>query len=88
MTALTPLQEQIVACVQAHPGQFTRSGLAKLLIGSASVRLDAEGRESPYYGACAGQGRKHLTVDIDVLVQQGVLSLDGRRRVCPPRQED
>jgi hypothetical protein len=87
VVALTPLQQQILACVRAHPGQFTRSGLAKLLAGSASARLDAAARRSPYYGACAGRGRKHLTGDIDVLVQQGYLALNGRQRLCPLLEE-
>lgn len=57
---LTLMQRLILACVQRQPGQFSRSGLAKLLAGSQSKRL-GEAQNSPDYGRQARYSRKAFT---------------------------
>jgi len=80
---LSPIQKIILACVHDRPGQLTRSGLAKLLVGSSSARV-AEFSDDPDFGRLAGRGRKTVTVDIDILLQQGHLALNGAGRLVPP----
>ncbi|MFQ5434867.1 MAG: hypothetical protein ACE5FD_08320 [Anaerolineae bacterium] len=79
MNQLTTLQQNILNIVRKYPGRFSRSGLAKMLVGAKSW----QGREYPEYGRFAGHGRKTLTFDIDILLQQGFLTLDGRDRLVP-----
>lgn len=77
--SLTPVQQTILEVVGKYPGRFTRSGLAKMLVGAKSWQE----REYPEYGRLAGHGRKTITYDIDVLVQQGMLALDGWQKLAP-----
>lgn len=79
---LTAVQRTILDCVQTSPGVFNRSELAKLLAGSRSGRLEGL-IGHPYYGRLAGRGRKTITFDIDVLLQQGYLQVDGRDHIVP-----
>lgn len=79
---LTPRQLIILACVSAQPGRYSRSELAKLLVGSQSSRA-AELAEHPNYGRLAGCGRKEITFEIDTLLQQHYLALDHRHKVIP-----
>ncbi|MDX1616190.1 MAG: hypothetical protein R3300_17895 [Candidatus Promineifilaceae bacterium] len=79
----TATQKIILARVRAQPGQFTRSGLAKLLVGSSSARV-ADFSDDPDFGRLADRGRKTVTVDIDILLQQGHLALNGAGRLVPP----
>jgi hypothetical protein len=76
---LTPRQQAILDAVRKYPGRFTRSGLAKMLVGAKSWT----GREYPEYGRFAGYGRKAITFDIDALVQQGVLALNAHQYLVP-----
>jgi hypothetical protein len=73
---LTPIQQTILNCVRRQPGRFSRSGLAKLLAGSRTKRL-GEMQVLPDYGRLAPYNRKMITGQIDVLLQQGWLELDG-----------
>lgn len=77
---LTPVQQLIVDCVRRQPGEFTRSGLARLLVGSSSVRVSGL-RGHPQFGCLADQGRKAVTGDIDSLLQQGWLALDSWQKL-------
>ncbi len=79
MQHLTPIQQAVLACVADHAGQFTRSGLAKLLVGSDSSRLDVD-RSDVWYGRFADHSRKSMTFVVDTLLQQGYLveTWDGR----------
>lgn len=79
---LTEVQQIILDCVHANPGRFSRSGLAKLLAGSTSKRTEHV-REHPYFGCLSQFGRKQLTHDIEVLLQQGFLELDRFEHVIP-----
>lgn len=72
---LSPSQQIILACVQRQPAVFNRSELAKLLVGSPSVRVAAHSGD-PDYGRLADHGRKAVTFEIDILLQQHYLSLD------------
>jgi hypothetical protein len=72
---LTPVQRVILDDVRGDPGRFTRSNLAKLLVGSKSSRL-GELVEHPDFGRLAKYGRKSITTNIDILVDQGYLALD------------
>jgi hypothetical protein len=79
---LSAAQQDILACAQIYPGQFTRSGLAKLLAGSRSPR-SSELSTLPEYGRLAERGRKAITFEIDILLQQGYLALDAGGRLVP-----
>jgi hypothetical protein len=80
---LTPLQQKILEVVREEPGRFSRSELAKLLVGSKSARL-ASLSEHPHYGRLAGHGRKAITFEIDIFIQQNYLALEGGQKLVPP----
>ena len=66
-----------MAAVRQYPGQFSRSGLAKMLVGARSWHETGY----PEYGRFASYGRKEITYQIDILLQQGFLELDGQERL-------
>ncbi len=72
---LSSIQQTILACVSAEPGQWSRSSLAKLLAGSRT-RRSPDLSTHPEYGRLTGHGRKAITFEVDILLQQGFLSLD------------
>jgi hypothetical protein len=76
---LTPVQQAILDVVGKYPGQFSRSGLAKMLVEAKSW----QGRENPAYGRLAGHGRKAVTFDIDVLVSRNSYTAIARHTSCP-----
>jgi hypothetical protein len=80
MTRLVPLQQAILDVVGKYPGQFSRSGLAKMLVGAKSWQE----RDFPEYGRLAQYRRKEIGFQVDVLLQQGYLEMDGRSRLVPP----
>lgn len=69
MTQLTPFQQAIIDTVSQYPGQFTRSGLAKMLVGAKSW----QDTTFPEYGRFAQYTRKELAYQIEILMQQGYL---------------
>jgi len=78
------LQEAIVNCVEAFPGELPRSGVGKLLGGSISERIE-EFREYEGYGTFAHLPR-HVVMDaIDQLIAQQHLYLDEDRRLWQSR---
>jgi hypothetical protein len=79
---LTPLQQTILDAVRHYPGRFNRSGLAKMLVGTKS----SPDADLPEYGSFATRSRKSVTYDIDVLLQQGYLEVDGHQRLIRVRQ--
>lgn len=86
MSSLTQTQQIILECAASAPGQFTRSGLAKLLAGSKSERL-GDVADHPFYGRFRDRSRKQIVYDVDVLLQQQYLALDPWQRVIPgPKQ--
>lgn len=79
---LTPLQQTILELVREEPGRFSRSELAKLLVGSKSTRSTSLSGH-PNFGCLEDHGRKALTFEIDILVQQNYLALDGGQKIIP-----
>ncbi|MFQ5420955.1 MAG: hypothetical protein ACE5EY_11415 [Anaerolineae bacterium] len=79
---LTPLQQTLLDVVRKYPGRFSRSGLAKMLVGARSW----QGREYPEFGRLAGYGRKQITGEIDSLLQQKFLAEDGRQKISVPSE--
>ena len=79
---LTPIQETILLVAGRHPGRYSRSGLAKLLVGSASSRAAGLAND-PDFGRLSDRGRKEITFEIDILIQQGFLALDHNQHVIP-----
>lgn len=79
---LSAVQQTILDCVFTHAGRFTRSGLAKLLAGSRSQRHPELGA-LPEYGRLADHGRKAITFEVDILLQQGYLALDNDGCLIP-----
>ena len=70
----------IVACVRDNPDRLSRSGLAKLLVSSRSLDMKKwEG--NGWNGRLRGMSRKSVTVDVDILLQQGYLALDSHQKV-------
>lgn len=76
---LIPVQQAILDVVSEHPGQFSRSGLAKMLVGARSW----QDTSFPEYGRFTHHTRKAVTTDIDILVGQGHLALNGRNHLIP-----
>lgn len=77
---LTPVQEMILAVAGRNPGCYSRSNLAKLLVGSKSSRA-ADLANDPDFGCLADHGRKEITFEIDILIQQSFLALDHNQHV-------
>ena len=78
-----PLMHQVIlVSANDHPGLFTRSELAKLLVGSKSARID-DYSHLPEFGRLADYSRKTITFEIDILLQQKYLALDAYEKVVP-----
>jgi hypothetical protein len=76
------MHQVIVACANQYPGLFTRSELAKLLVGSKSARI-SDYSNLPEFGRLAGYSRKATIFEIDILLQQKYLAFNGRKKVIP-----
>ena len=48
----------------------------------------ADSAENPYYGRLEEYGRKEITFEIDILLQQGLLALDHKNRLVKPTSSD
>jgi ATP-dependent DNA helicase RecQ len=79
---LTEMQQVILACVRSLPAQLPRSGIAKLLVGSSSARVEAL-REHPFDGWLSGWGRGEVMHEVDKLIEQGCLVLNVHGKVMP-----
>jgi len=82
---LTPVQQVILDNVRGEPGRFTRSSLAKLLVGSKSSRL-GELVEHPDFGRLGQYGRKEISNQIEILTQQGFLEQDKQSHLILKRE--
>jgi hypothetical protein len=69
------IEPLVIECVQALPGALPRSGAAKLLVGSDSVRV-GEWSDHPLFGRLADLPRHVVMAEIDRLLASGDLSLD------------
>jgi len=76
---LTPLQQTILDVVHTYPGQFSRSGLAKMLVGAKSW----QDTDFPEYGRLSKYRRKDLGYQVDILLQQHFLQMDVHDRLAP-----
>jgi hypothetical protein len=76
---LTPVQQAIIDVVHKYPGRFSRSGLAKMLVGAKSWQ-DTGFSE---YGRFSQHRRKDVDYQVEVMLQQGHLQLDGRDCLIP-----
>jgi hypothetical protein len=79
---LTPVQEMILLVAGRNAGRYSRSGLAKLLVGSGSSRA-AGLSDDPDFGRLSDRGRKAITFEIDILIQQSYLTLDHHQYIVP-----
>jgi len=64
--------ESILACVNDLPEQLPRSGIAKLLVGSASERME-EYQGHSLYNALAGYQRNDVLMQVDDLLERKLL---------------
>ncbi|HJW89483.1 MAG TPA: RecQ family ATP-dependent DNA helicase [Anaerolineales bacterium] len=81
--ALNPEEEitkAILACVEELPGRFPRSGVAKLLVGSKSVRVENY-INHPIYNRLAGLSRSKVMTQIDKLLTSGQLAKDYHGKI-------
>jgi hypothetical protein len=76
---LTSLQQAIINVVLKYPGQFSRSGLAKMLVGAKSW----QDTNFPEYGRFSSHRRKDVGYQIEILLQQHYLRLDAYERLVP-----
>ena len=79
MIQLTPVQQTILDVVCKYPGRFSRSGLAKMLVGAKSW----QDTSFPEYGRFSQHRRKDVGYQVEVMLQQGQLQLDGRDCLIP-----
>ena len=77
---LPTMHQTILAIVHNYQGCFTRSELAKVLVGSKSARI-SDLTDLPEYGRLAEHSRKTITFEIDILLQQNYLALDEHNKV-------
>ncbi|MBK8989831.1 MAG: hypothetical protein IPM39_27850 [Chloroflexi bacterium] len=80
MIQLTPIQQTILDVVCRYPGRFSRSGLAKMLVGAKSW----QDVDFPDYGRFSTHRRKDIACQIDILQQQGFLMLDSQAHLATP----
>lgn len=76
---LTSLQQTILDVVRKYPGQFSRSGLAKMLVGARSW----QNKDFPEYGRLAKYRRKDIGYQVEILLQQAYLQLNGHEHLIP-----
>ena len=81
---LSALQQAVIDAVVAYPGRFSRSGLAKMLVGAKSWQETG----FPEYGRFAQHRRRDVGTQVAILVQQGRLRLDGRGCLLPVATPD
>jgi hypothetical protein len=79
-SALHDIQQAILHCVESLPGQLPRSGVAKLLIGSASERV-SEYNDHPDFGRFSHLPRHIVMAEVDKLIAQNQLRLDDNRHL-------
>jgi hypothetical protein len=75
----SPLQEAILTAVGQYPGQFSRTGLAQMLVGAKSW----QDTSFPEYGRYAQYHRKDISYQIEILLQQAYMQVDGQNCLVP-----
>ncbi|MGB8646524.1 MAG: HRDC domain-containing protein, partial [Anaerolineae bacterium] len=71
----TTVTDKVIECVRALPGQLPRSGVAKLLVGSESERVERF-QSHPLYNSLPGYSRVDVTMQVDCLIAGGHLCKD------------
>ena len=72
---LSPIQSVILGFVRDSSISVKRSEIAKILVGSQSVRT-VDFQQSEWFGRLSQFKRKTILQDVDILVEQGFLSID------------
>ncbi len=70
--ALEGWDELILECVKSLPDQLPRSGVAKILVGSPSKRVE-EFCSHPLYARLRGQSHSEVMARVDKLLENGLL---------------
>lgn len=83
-TGLSIEEKTILECVSTAQGQLPRSGIARLLVGSRSKRLEAF-RLHPMLGRLAGYGRDEVLVSVDRLLGMALLAKDEHGHIILTR---
>ena len=78
----TVVIDAIMECVNRLPGELPRSGVAKVLVGSLSERVDRY-TELPVYNRLAGHSRIDVTIQVDALLAAGRLAQDRDGHIIP-----
>ncbi|MEI6308727.1 MAG: RecQ family ATP-dependent DNA helicase [bacterium] len=78
----TEIVNAILECVRTLPGELPRSGIAKLLVGSASQRVD-KFASHPLFNQLSNCNRSDVTLQVDVLLEMGCLQQDGSGHLIP-----
>ena len=73
----TRVIKAIFECVRLLPNALPRSGVAKLLVGSGSKRVD-EFRSHPLYNRLSGLSRTDVMTQVDALIEIGLLTQDAK----------
>jgi len=68
----TGIDRAILECVKSLPNRLPRSGVAKLLIGSSSERVEAY-QSHPLYNSLDGESRSRVLERVDRLLENGQL---------------
>lgn len=80
---LAKMHDVIIACVYDLSDQLSRSGIAKLLVGSLSIRVE-QYREYPLYGVFQAYYRYIIMQLIDQLIDNGRLVINDHNRLTIP----
>ena len=66
------IERLILECVKSLPAKLPRSGVAKLLVGSLSERVEAY-QSHPLYNRLEGKSRSEVMIYVDKLLENGQL---------------
>ena len=80
--ASTRVIDAIFECVSSLPGGLPRSGVAKVLVGSASERVEQYAAH-PLYNRLTDHSRIDVTMQVDALLAAGYLAQDRNGRLIP-----
>ena len=74
--------DAILECARLLPGELPRSGVAKVLVGSLSERVD-QYTGLPVYNRLAGHSCIDVTIQVDALLAAGRLAQDRDGHIIP-----
>ena len=77
------IRELIIQCVRSMPAQLPRSGIAKILVGSTSERVQ-EFQNHPLYRQLPNISRAKVMLVIDEMLEQGILTKNKNGNIDPP----